>query len=75
MKNAVAKVSVNRAQPAKDHARLAKAVVAKPSSNKSARQAAFSKVSSHLSVSKAVSRAKLISKVDPDEFRIVRMPG
>lgn len=75
MKNALAKAVVDQAKPAKDRARLAKVVAAKPSYKKSARQAAFSKASSRMPVAKAVSRAKLISKVVPDEFRIVRMPG
>ncbi|MDP1995723.1 MAG: hypothetical protein Q8J90_00850 [Gallionella sp.] len=75
MKKVIADVVVKRAKPAKVRVRLAKDAVAKPSYSKSARQAAFSKASNHLSVSKAVSRAKLISKVNPDEFRIVRMPG
>jgi hypothetical protein len=75
MKRANSNAVANRAKPAKVHARLAKIVVSKPSYNKSARQAAFSKAASHLSVDKAVSRAKLIPEVNPDEFRIVRMPG
>lgn len=67
--------AVNKAKPAKERTRLAKVAAAKPSYNKSARQAAFSKAASHLSAVKAVSLAKLISEVDPGEFRIVRMPG
>jgi hypothetical protein len=66
---------VNRAKPAKVRVRLAKVVAAKSSHNKSARQAAFSRAASHLSAVKAVSQAKLIPEVNPDEFRIVRMPG
>lgn len=75
MKNALAHAVVNKAKPARVRARLAKVVAAKPSYSKSVRQAAFNKVAGHLSVTKAVSRAKLISEVDPAEFRIVRMPG
>ena len=75
MKKANANAVVNKAKPAKARARLAQVVVSKPSYSKSSRQAAFSKVASHLSVVKAVSRAKLIPEVNPDEFRIVRMPG
>jgi len=75
MKKAIANAVVNRAKPAKVRARLAKVVAAKPSYNKSARQAAYSKAVSRLSVVKAVSRAKLIPEVNSDEFRIVRMPG
>lgn len=71
----IADAVVKRAKPVKVRARLAKVVAAKPSYNKSARQAAYSKAVSHLSVAKAISRAKLISEVNPDEFRIVRMPG
>lgn len=75
MKKAPANDVANKAKPAKGYARLAQVVAAKPSYNKSARQAAFSKVSSNVSVAKAVSRAKLIAEVDPGEFRIVHMPG
>ena len=75
MKKANANVVVNRAKPAKVRVRLAKVVAAKPSCNKAARQADFSKASSRLSSVKAVSRAKLIPEFNPDEFRIVRMPG
>ncbi len=75
MKKANANAVVNKAKPAKARPRLAKVVVSKPSYSKSSRQAAFSKAASHLSVVKAVSRAKLIPEVNPDEFRIVRMPG
>ncbi|MEO8331312.1 MAG: hypothetical protein ABI479_02690 [Gallionella sp.] len=75
MKKAIAKAVENNAKPARVHARLAKVIAAKPSYSKSARQAAFNKAASHLSAAKAVSRAKLISVVNPAEFRIVRMPG
>ena len=75
MKKANIKAVVNKAKPAKVRVRLAKVAVAKPSFNKSARQAASRKEASRLSVAKAVARAKLIPKVDPREFRIVRMPG
>lgn len=75
MKKALSHAVENRAQPAKVRARLAKVVAAKPSYSKSARQAAFSKAASHLPVAKVVSRAKLISEVNPAKFRIVRMPG
>ena len=74
MKNAPDKVVVG-VKSAKGRARLAKVVVAKPAYSKSARQAAFNKASSSMSVVKAVSRAKLIAKVVPGEFRIIRMPG
>jgi hypothetical protein len=74
MKKAVAEAVVNRAKPARVRIRLAKIVV-KPSYNKLARQVAFSKLADRSSVKKAVSRAKLIAEVNPDEFRIVRMPG
>ena len=66
---------VNKAKLAKVRVRLTKVVSAKPSYNKSARQAAFSKAASRQSAVKAVSQAKLISEANPDEFRIVRMPG
>lgn len=75
MKKNIANAAVNSAKPAKGRARLAKVEAAKPSYSKPARQAAFSKMASHLSVAKAVSRAKLILEVDPAKFRIVRMPG
>jgi hypothetical protein len=79
MKRALANAVENKAKPMKAGVRraahLAKEVAAKPSYSKAARQAAFSKVVSQLPVAKAVSQAKLISKVDPAEFRIVRMPG
>ncbi|MDO8262619.1 MAG: hypothetical protein Q7T21_05275 [Gallionella sp.] len=75
MKKALANDVTNKAKPASERARLAKVVAAKPSYNKSARQAAFSKASSHMSVAKAVAHAKLIAKVNPGEFRIVHMPG
>ena len=79
MKRALANAVENKAKPVKAGARgsahLAKVVAAKPSYSKAARQAAFSKVASHLPAAKAVSQAKLISKVNPAEFRIVRMPG
>ena len=75
MKKALANDVAKKAKPVKEHAHLAKVVAAKPSYNKSARQAAFRKMSGHLSVVKAVARAKLIAEVDPGEFRIVYMPG
>jgi len=75
MKKAIAIDVVNKAKPAAARARLAKVVAAKPSYNKSARQASFNKASSNLPAAKAVARAKLIAKVDPGEFRIVHMPG
>ena len=75
MKKAIAKAVVESVKPAKARACLAKVVKAKPSYNKSARQAAFNKAARHLSVAKAVSQAKLISGVNPAQFRIVRMPG
>ena len=75
MKQAFANDVANKAKPAAKRARLAKVVAAKPSCQKPARQAAFSKASSHLQAAKAVARAKLIAKVDPGEFRIVHMPG
>ncbi|CAH1212064.1 conserved hypothetical protein [Candidatus Nitrotoga sp. BS] len=79
MKRALANALENKAKPVKAGARgsvhLAKIVAANPSYSKAARQAAFSKVASQMPVAKAVSQAKLISKVNPAEFRIVRMPG
>ncbi|MBI5438392.1 MAG: hypothetical protein HY936_05520 [Nitrosomonadales bacterium] len=75
MKKALANNVVDEAKPAKVRAHLAKIIAAQSSHSKSARQAAFSKVVSHLSVAKAVSRARLIPEVNPAEFRIVRMPG
>ncbi len=79
MKRELANAVENKAKPVKasagGHARLVKVVAAKSSYSKAARQAAFSKVASHLPVTKAVSQAKLISKVNPAEFRIIRMPG
>lgn len=75
MKKALANVVVNEAKPAKARAHLAKVIAAQPSHSKSARQASFSKMASHLPAAKAVSRAKLISDVNPAEFRIVRMLG
>ena len=75
MKKALAHAVVNKAKPARVRALLAKVIAAKSSYSKSARQAAFNKANSHLPAAKAVAKAKLISKVDPAEFRIVRMPG
>ena len=75
MKKALANDVANKAKPGAKRARLAKVVAAKPSYQKSARQAAFSKASSNLPAAKAVARAKLIAKVDPGEFRIIHMPG
>jgi len=79
MKKAIAHAVENKQKPVKAGARgsvhLAKVVEAKPSFSKAARQAAFGKMVSHMPAAKAVSQAKLISKVDPAEFRIVRMPG
>ena len=75
MKNAPDKAVVDQVKSVKDRARLAKVVVAKPAYSKAARQAAFNKAFSSMPVVKAVSRAKLIAKVVPGEFRIIRMPG
>jgi len=75
MKKALANAVVDEAKPAKVRAHLVKVIAAQSSHSKSARQSAFSKMASHLPVAKAVSRAKLISDVNPAEFRIVRMPG
>lgn len=75
MKKALANDVANKPKPAAERARLAKVVAAKPAYNKSVRQAAFSKASSHMSAAKVVARAKLIAEVDPGEFRIVHMPG
>jgi hypothetical protein len=75
MKKALANAVVDDAKPAKVRAHLAKAIAAQPSYSKSARQAAFGRAISQLSVAKAESQAKLISDVNPAEFRIVRMPG
>lgn len=43
--------------------------------SKAARQAAFVKSVAKMPVRVAVSRAKLIANVNPEDFRIVRMPG
>ena len=79
MKKVIAHAVENQAKPvkagARDSVHLARAVAAKPSFSKAARQAAFGKMVSHMPAEKAVSQAKLISKVDPSEFHIVRMPG
>lgn len=75
MKKTLPNAVVDEAKPAKVRAHLAKVIAAQSSHSKSARQSAFSKMASHLPVAKAVSRAKLISDVNPAEFRIVRMPG
>lgn len=79
MKRAIANAVENKAKPVKTGARgsahLAKVVAAKSSYSKAARQAAFGKMASHMPTAQAVSQAKLISKVNPAEFRIVRMPG
>lgn len=79
MKKALANAVENKAKPVKagalGSAHLAKDVAAKASYSKAARQAAFGKMASHMPAAKAVSQAKLISKVNPAEFRIVRMPG
>lgn len=75
MKKMLATDAEDDAKSVKVRARLAKVIVAKSSYSKSARQAAFIEAGSHLSVAKAVSSAKLISDVNPAEFRIVRMPG
>lgn len=75
MKKAIDNAVVNRAKPAKVHARLAKVVSVKRSYSKVARHAAFIRLANHLPVAEAVSRAKLISEVNPAKFRIIRMPG
>lgn len=79
MKKAIANAVENNAKPVKAGARgsahLANVVEAKPAYSKAARQAAFGKMASHMPVAKAVSQAKLISQVDPAEYRIVRMLG
>lgn len=79
MKRAIAHAVENKANPEKagacESAHLAKVVAAKHSHSKAARQAAFGKMASHMPAAQAVSQAKLISKVNPAEFRIVRMPG
>ncbi|MDO8413692.1 MAG: hypothetical protein Q7S51_07895 [Gallionellaceae bacterium] len=75
MKKARPNGPANRANPAKERARIAKVVAVKPSFKKSARRAAFSKASGHLSVANAISQAKLIAEVDPVQFRIIHMPG
>jgi|GEM_PF-1965961 len=56
-------------------ARLAKMVKAKSSDLKLARQKSFLRISHQSSSASAVCQAKLISKVNPSEFRIIRMPG
>ncbi len=79
MKKALAIVVESKAKSVKADTRksahLAKVVAAKPSYSKAARHAAFSKKASHLPVAEVVFQAKLISEVNPAEFRIVRMPG
>lgn len=79
MKKVIAHAVENKEKPAKagalGAAHLAKVIEAKPAFSKAARQAAFGKIASHMPAAKAVFQAKLISQVDPDEFRIVRMPG
>lgn len=79
MKKAIAHAVENKKKPVKAGARgsvhLAKVVAAKPSFSKAARQAAFGKMAGNMPAAKSVSQAKLISKVDPAEFRIVHMPG
>jgi type IV secretory pathway component VirB8 len=75
MKNPPVNSAENKAKPAKDRARLAKAVVAKRAYSKSARQNAFKKLAHLSSAAEAVSQAKLISGVNSSQFRIVRMPG
>ena len=75
MKNASVNSAENIAKPASGRARLAKVIDAKRSYSKSARQSAFKKSSHPSSPAEAVSRAKLITGVNPAQFRIVRMPG
>ncbi len=79
MKKAIDNTVESKVKPvnsgARGSAHLAKVVAAKPSYSKAVRQAAFGKMASHMPAAKAVSQAKLISKVNPAEFRIVRMPG
>lgn len=75
MKKALANAVEDDAKPAKARAHLAKVIAAQPSCSKSARQAAFGRATSQLSVAKAESQAKLISDLNPAEFRIVRMRG
>lgn len=75
MKKSSANNAVDDAKPAKVRANLTKVIAAQPSDGKSARQAAFDRAVRQLSVAKSVSQAKLISDLNPAEFRIVRMPG
>ena len=55
-----------------DHVKVVKMEMA---FSKAARQAAFVKSVAKMPVRAAVSRAKLIANVNPEDFRIVRMPG
>lgn len=75
MKKQLANPSVNKAEREKMRSRLALAAGSHVASGKEARRAAFGKAVSQMSAAEAVSRAKLISEVDPAAFRIVRMPG
>jgi hypothetical protein len=75
MKKASVNSATNIAKPARGRARLAKVIDANRSLSKSARQSAFKKSTHTLSSAEAVSRAKLITAVNPAQFRIIRMPG
>lgn len=79
MRKALAKVVKGKAKPDEvrllARKRLAKVVVARSSYSKRARQMLFNKAVCSLPVAKAVSQAKLISEVNPADFRIIRMPG
>lgn len=75
MKKQLTNPSENKAECEKVRARLTFAAGSHAASSKEVRRAAFGKAVSQMSAAEAVSRAKLISEVDPAAFRIVRMPG
>ncbi|MEI7843992.1 MAG: hypothetical protein WCI39_13290 [Gallionellaceae bacterium] len=81
MKKAIANAVEDKAKPVKMSGRgsalLAKAVAAKSSYSKVARQAAFKKEVTilHLSPLEAADRARLIPAVDVKAFRVIHMPG
>ena len=75
MKNAHVNPVEKKAKPAEKRIRRAEVLAAKPAHHKMVRQAAFLEVVQYLPVAEAVSRAKLIPKVNPVDFRIIHMPG
>ena len=79
MKKLMCEPIEDKSKIAKAHSRgrvqLAKMVEAKSSDLKLALQKSFLRISRQSSSLSAVCQAKLISKVNPSEFRIVRMPG